>query len=134
MGGGGTNTSTGLTKPQDPNRPVTTVMGKPVSYNQTIQGSQGFDAKKWEKATSGNKPITSSMAQRSQSSNASIPTSQVPTFSPEHYTDYGFSAQSPFDYGDPASFYKPESGAIWGDKENEDSLEQFLQWQRKMGY
>lgn len=50
------------------------------------------------------------------------------------FSDYGFSPQASLGYGDPASIMRAESGAIWGDKENEDSLTQFLQWQRKMGY
>ena len=54
--------------------------------------------------------------------------------SPENYMNYGFSPQMSMGYGDPTSMTELKSGAIWGDKENEDSLEQFLQWQRKMGY
>jgi len=53
---------------------------------------------------------------------------------PEQYKDYGFSPQMSTGYGDPAQMMYKDMSYISQQAEEEDSLAQFLRWQREMGY
>lgn len=126
MGSSGSN-KMGL----EPAKPVTTVMGKEVNAGDTIQGSEGFNPEKWEKALSSGKPVTAKDAKDSSFSIPSIGMSPSPMV---QFQDYGFSPQLSGDYGQFAPMMDIKSGAIWGDEDNQDSLTQFLEWQKRMGY
>jgi len=53
---------------------------------------------------------------------------------PEQYKDYGFSPQMSMGYGDPAQMMYKDMSYISQQAEEEDSLSQFLRWQREKGY
>ena len=127
MGSGGSSGSSkmGLTPPKNPNQQVATVMGgKPVTFGGTIQSAKGFDADKWEKALKSGKPVTSDDAIKKS---VSIPSTSMSQSSPENYMDYGFSPD----------LSSPEYFDIWKKQplfEDNYMTQQFLEWQRKMGY
>jgi len=131
MGSSGSS-KTGLTPPKNPNQQVATVMGgKPVTFGGTIQSAKGFNANKWEKALKSGKPVTSDDA---IDKNVSIPSISMSQSSPEQYKDYGFSPQMSMGYGDPAQMMYKDMSYISQQAEEEDSLAQFLRWQREKGY
>jgi len=127
---GSSGSGTGLT-PVKPNSQVTTVMGKPVTGSQTIQGIEGFDAKKWEKALKSGKPVTSEDAMKSQ---VSMPSFGFSPSSPEQYQNYGFAPQQTMMPDGTSPFASPTNSALWGDDNDKAAVEQFLEWQKRMGY
>jgi len=127
---GSSGSGTGLT-PVKPNSQVTTVMGKPVTGSQTIQSMDGFDAKKWEKSLKSDKPVTSKDAMKSQ---ASIPSFSFSPSSPEQYQNYGFTPQQGMMSAERSPFVQYENSAIWGEANEQDSVQKFIEWQKRMGY
>jgi len=50
------------------------------------------------------------------------------------FRDYGFSPQQTMMPAGASPFASPTSSALWGDDNDRVAVEQFLEWQKRMGY